>query len=463
MRKYLILAVLIVALMAVPAFASVQNIKVSGDIKESLVVRHNFDLGLNAVDEQDQNVFLSQVRIGIDADLTDNVSACISLLNERIWNDDTNTDGDIEVDLAYVELREMLYSPLTVTIGRQVLFLGNGLILGDGPDNTTAGPLLGVASDLSERSGQDGIKFALDYDPLTIEAFAFKMNENDAGIARTAEDDDADLYGITAAYRLSDKWNSTVQGYFLAQQDNIKTNAFAKLDTIYIPGFLIRTNPIKGLATSLEMAWQRGTDADVAGLGTGNQRREAMAIQVIADYVLPFEKLAKYNPIVGFKYTYVSGDSNPGDVNNPAGAQSSSEVTTAWNQMYEGQAKGKIYNALMNLTNAHIYEYSLVAVPVEDVTAKLTVTNLYLDKKFDQAVPTTTWRLNRVNTAAGSLVNVNTGKTHLGWEIDTDLVYDYTEDVAFKLSTGWFIPGDVFTGANDDIASQVLTSVDVAF
>ena len=44
-------------------------------------------------------------------------------------------DTKVQLYLASVTMRELLYSPLTVTVGRQVFNYGNGLIIGDGGPN----------------------------------------------------------------------------------------------------------------------------------------------------------------------------------------------------------------------------------------------------------------------------------------------------------------------------------------
>jgi len=129
MRK-LLLALLVVAFVAMPAFASVQNIKVSGSIDSAALYRENFELGLitSAGEDEVQNLFFTITKVGIDADLTDNVAATVELIDERPWG--TGSTVAVEVNLAYVTLREMLYSPLTVVIGRQPIVWGNGFIIG---------------------------------------------------------------------------------------------------------------------------------------------------------------------------------------------------------------------------------------------------------------------------------------------------------------------------------------------
>ncbi|MFH1492288.1 MAG: hypothetical protein ABIE81_02970, partial [Candidatus Omnitrophota bacterium] len=146
-RLILILTCALVVGLAIPAFAEVQNIKVSGDIKVTGVNRGQLDLR-EASDENELDdtisAMLSTVRLRVDADLTENVSTTVRLINERVWgelyneNSQDATSGSstigqdalVELDLAYLTLKEFFYAPLTVIIGRQPLRYGNGLIIG---------------------------------------------------------------------------------------------------------------------------------------------------------------------------------------------------------------------------------------------------------------------------------------------------------------------------------------------
>ena len=67
------------------------------------------------------NVGLSQVRVRVDADLTDNIAATVRLLNERVWGEEgqAGDETDIDLDLAYVAVKEFLYSPLSLIVGRR--------------------------------------------------------------------------------------------------------------------------------------------------------------------------------------------------------------------------------------------------------------------------------------------------------------------------------------------------------
>src|SRR3989344_5369140 len=84
MKKTILLAMLLVAFVAMPAMASVQNVKISGSIDSTWLVRNNFDLGLNNIGDESQNLFITQAILQADADLTDNVSTTIALIKERV-------------------------------------------------------------------------------------------------------------------------------------------------------------------------------------------------------------------------------------------------------------------------------------------------------------------------------------------------------------------------------------------
>ena len=270
----------------------------------------------------------------MDADLSDNVSTTVGLINERAWNAETGTNGNsddtnVQLYLASVTMRELLYSPLTVTVGRQVFYYGNGLILGNGPNNMATGNLQYIAADLTMRTAEDGIKAVLDYKPLTIDMFYFKNSQSSDSISGlyNNNNESSDVYGINANYQLSDPWNTVVEGYLFGRSngknmddDSLTINSSGttvsasgtdKNDTLYVPGLRVSTNPIKGLNVQGELAWQLGNKPVGLTVGTTSygqeaEHRDAMAAQFLASYALPV--LEKYKPTVNASYTYVSGD-----------------------------------------------------------------------------------------------------------------------------------------------------------
>jgi hypothetical protein len=474
MRKTIALAMLLVAFAAMPAFASVQNVKVGGSIDSTYLFRDNFDLGNNIVADRQQSLFVTQAKLRVDADLTDQVATTIQLINERAWDQTTDATSDIDLNLAFVTLREMLYSPLTVVVGRQVFSYGNSFIMdaqgvnnvGPGDSNITA-----AAQDLTRQKALDAIRLIFDYDPLSLELLYSKVDANTLTGNPDDIGDDVDLYGVNTSYELGDEMNTQVEAYFFAKVDNAHktgagiaaSNGHPKADTIYLPGLRVSTKPIEGLNVQGEVAWQKGNKRLTSTVGSAslNQQRDALAAQVISNYQVPV--LDEYKPVLQYVYTYVSGDSNPDDIDSTEdGRSSEANRWTAWDPFFENQGRGRIYNALFDLTNSQIHTVSLQANPIEDVTAKVEWNGIWLDKKINNLAPTSSTFTVRQPDNTTFTADVTRDES-IGHEIDCDLTYDYTEDVQLGASFGWFIPGDVFVAANDSVASQAIVHGNVNF
>ena len=475
MRKTILLAFALVAFVTIPAMASVQNVKIGGSIDSTWLVRNNFDLGLNRTGDETQNLFITQTMLTIDSDLTDNVSTTIHLINERAWDQkDPAVDAPVDIHLAYVTLREMLYSPLTVVAGRQAFHYGNSFIVDSSGTNNSAPTDSGIAliaGDLTKQTAMDAVRLIFDYEPLSIELLFSKIGSRNNTLV-SLPNDDVDLYGVNAGYKVGDSMNTEVEAYFFAKNDKLTNPAAAsnsKADSVYVPGLRASTNPIEGLNVQAEVAWQRGNKVVSSTDINENQQRDAMGVQIIANYKVPV--MEQYKPILGYVYTYVSGDSNPGDVRSPdvasSGYEASSNKWTAWDPMFESQAGGTIYNALFNLSNAHIHTVSAQVNPIEDVTAKVSWTNLRLDKGLSGNSANTAMTLVQPDGTATGLLGVKVDEKDIGNEIDATLTYDYTEDVQFGANFGWFLPGDLFQSANglynDHIASQAIVHGNVNF
>jgi len=486
MKKLLVSA--IVVLMASPAFAAIQNVKVSGDITSTWVGRSNFDLGTTLGSEglgtvltnpqpvglKRQNVFITQTRLRVDADLSDNVSTTVGLINERAWGAEgafatgstQAQNTDVQIYLASVTMRELLYSPLTVTVGRQIFNYGNGLIMGDGgPNNQSRGDLQFIAQDLTMRTTRDGVKAILDYKPLTIDLFYFKNGQFLVNGNPITKKSSSDVYGINANYQLSDPWSTVVETYIFSRingNDITGVTTSNRGDTLFVPGLRASTNPVKGLNVQGELAWQLGNHPVVVSGVNEAERRRAMAAQLLASYALPVYQ--KYKPSVNASYTYVSGDKN-GSTNFGADAVSSAKHYTAWDPFNENQGDGTIYNTLFPLTNMHIVALGASANPMEDVTAAFTWSGLWAADSYSSG--TTSENPLLLFQPDGGTGTISPATKHdaraLGNEYDVNLTYNYTEDVTFGVSLGWFVPGSIFTNNNNNTASQALADVAVKF
>jgi len=485
MKKLLVAAVILV--LASPAFAAIQNVKVSGDITESYLNDNSLDLGytggtpVTPVGMKKQSVFLSQVRLRVDADLSDNVSTTVGLINERAWNTENdgtlgdnaspnNLDTNVQLYLASITLRELLYSPLTVTIGRQAFNYGNGFVLGDGgPINSATGNLGNIYADLTERTAYDGVKAVLDYKPLTIDLIYFKNEQNLTSISGGYESNlkqSSDVYGYNANYQLSDPWNTVVEQYLFTRVDGSgleDVSAEGKGDTLYVPGLRASTNPIKGLNVQGEIAWQLGDRVVTAGSGPDAEHRDAMAAQVLASYSLPV--LEKYKPTVNAAYTYVSGDKNSIENENVPAGLKSSKLYSAWDEFNTIQGAGTIYRALFPMSNENIISLGGSVNPLEDVTVGATWSDIWAAERISAQNPLYLIQPNGSTIESGTnfVPGTKNNDYGIGNEADVNVTYNYTEDVTFGLSLGWFVPGSVFSNTNHDTASQAIANVGVKF
>jgi len=435
-RLILVLALaLVVGLTFSAAYAEVQNVKVSGDIIASGVARSHFNLAVDPADKSilKQNFLMSQVRVRIDADLTDNVATTVRLINERIWSGQSQDNNNIDLDLAYVTMKEFLYSPLTLTIGRQEIAFGNSLIIGNAKatSNTTS-----IPTDLSENKAFDAIRATLNYDPLVVDLVYAQVKQNN-----TTDRNTISLTGINANYAINKKVNVSAY-YWLKKNDDHSTGGTtsSRPDMLSTLGGLVSATPIENLTTSLEAAYQFGKNTE-----TNNQKKhDAWALQAMADYT--FAKV-KMTPKIGASYTYLSGNKGGADTRNDG-----------WDAMFYDQKLNNIVYTILPFSNMNAFNLKGSMKPVEDVTVGLVYG--YYNVAQKDAGTFTIPNTYDGGTAYGT--GTYTGKTHLGSAIDGTVTYDYTEDVQFGLTGGLFLPGNALA-SNAQNATQLIGSVKVSF
>lgn len=484
MKRVVLLVMAGVLGISAPAFASVQNMKLSGDIETSYIHRHKLDLGTTSANQFRQDIFITQTRLRLDADLTDQVSTTISLINERAWNEDREDDGsasatggsnDVDIHLAYVTLREMLYQPLTVVIGRQSFAYGNSFVIDSGgPDAFLGGSggLKGVAEDLSKRRAMDAVRLILDYNPVTIDLVGAKPDANTVG-GLVPHDDDVDLYGVNVNYKRGDQWDTVLETYFWSRIDNsVKTNSLAGIlisnnglepDTLYMPGLRFSVTPVKDLLILQgEIAVQRGNKATTF-LGADNVNREAFGGQAIAIFFLPWEPFKTMHSYLVSVYTYLSGDSGAAE----AGTHNDDHYTQ-WDGMYENQGRGSLFNSFAAYapTSSHSMYLRWTNYFSKDIHLDLSWLGVWLDKPLDDSSggcgPALTCI--PIRQPDGRLITTKmTNNSHYLDEVGFKLVYDYTEDVELNGGMMWLIPGNAFHGDNDQVATQGIVSTLVKF
>jgi hypothetical protein len=339
----------------------------------------------------------------------------------------------------------MLYSPLTLIIGRQDLYYGTGLIVGPGmcqdPENVLK------YDDLSPVSGYDAVRAILDYDPWTLDLLMAKMAEEDEGTT-TSRDSDTDLYGVNLGYRFG-SYNAEMEGYLfylrdqnydltVYHQDNTANYVFEDTD-VYTGGLRASLVPTENLSVRAEIAAQWGEIRDNGDTSNPNSAdierdREAMAVNVAGNY--NFANV-RFNPTLGVEYLYLSGEEVGSSDTAVEREYNDTSDFEAWHPIYRGMAMGTIRDNLeiyyatndpedtTGCTNQHTVKAS-GSLDLGELVDGLSLNLAYLHYWFDEEP---------------SLTNK---EDDIGDEIDLTVTYDYTEDVRFALDGALFIPGDYY-------------------
>lgn len=520
----------LVAFFAASAYAETQNVKVSGDLAIRGFWRDNYGGNQSFVSSPNEQIdtqngantngaregtsrsnsqwFMSTTELQVDADLTDNVSTCIRLLNQRDWNaaketsiaqntrpvssigsggyghinngvvgaggagyyDDQN-EFAVDVELAYLTLKNFLYSPLTVTIGRQNLWFGKGFIVGANQRvrnaiyygmNGYPQPL--GAPEYSAQNAFDSVKAVLDFDPWTLTGIFSRIWQNDL-----RSDDGVDLWGANVGYKF-DAYKGEAEGYWFYKRDKqiqpwVDIDQSNDVNTIGLRGSF---DPIDIVTLYAEFAGQFGAYT-TSSLQSNKRARVAGALDVGGELRYFTDKWA-WKPKFGLEFIWYSG-------NEPENTTGMDAVTGSgqyhgWDPMFRGKTDslirefigryyfsatypfepGKYYNSADNsFQNQYQMIFSGSLQPMDSL--KLTGN---LNMFWNQ------YPYRRSMAKSGGYV---------GTELDFGATWDYTEDVSFNLVAGFFAPGEVYSVRDErtnvtsgkDTATDVVASVKVSF
>jgi len=426
----------------VPAMAEVKSIKVGGDAVIRMIMRDNLDFLADSGDESEAWI-MSQIRLYVGAELSDNVSAMVRLINERDWGKSylqtmagaggvvglpADSSDDIKLDLAYLKIGDLFVPGLSATLGRQEILLGKGFVVGNANGTlpaVTANTAI-RASDLTARKSFDA--WRLDYQvgtvPLTLTLFDAKVIEesaNDAlaflGLGMLWSGNDVDLLGLNAAYKLD---NATIEGYAL----NLNANLPGDNVDIWTIGARVDHNllAVPGLNYNIELAWQTG---DLPG----GLDQNAFGGMVDISYTAQNQWLPK----IGAAWTYYSGDDDATDDENQT-----------WIPLFPDNQADRIgaitYAATLglggaNLTNISVPKLYAAFSPAERHTISLAW--------YPQTL------MNEVPSGADD---------ELGYEVDLGYSCKITDDVSFGLLAAY-----ADSEAADEEAMQVIGTVAVSF
>ncbi len=201
--KKLLLAAVICLVAIVPASAA--KVGISGSLLTEAFTTMDYDL------DNDARGDFGQLRQDAEMDFTfqlsDNVLGVIDLRANNMLVNSGFADV-LNVNQAYVQAKEFLYAPLTMTIGKQKMHYalrGDGMSMWLGYDAANAG----ITGDFDPVPV--GFKGTLNYQNLIIDLFIMKYVES---AAHPMAAGDTDLYGFNVDYWLSEDVDNLVNFYF---------------------------------------------------------------------------------------------------------------------------------------------------------------------------------------------------------------------------------------------------------
>jgi hypothetical protein len=503
--------VALVAFFAVSAYAETQNVKVSGDLAIRGFARDNYGLGsaaftgapnernivggvvgpnvMGSISRSNQGWFMSTTEVQVDADLTDNVSTCIRLVNQRDWNVTDQPAGytsveqvssfgsggfghaplgyeqgggnsydefGVDLELAYVTLKNFIYSPLTVSVGRQNLWFGKGFIVGANQRVNLNQPI--SAPEYTALNAFDSVKTVLDFDPWTLTGIYSKIWQNDIQV-----DDGVDLWGANIGYKF-DSYKGEAEGYWFYKRDK-QVRAFNwdpksngnDINTIGLRGSF---DPIDIITVYGEFAGQFGSYVGNQ-LQANNRGRVAGALDVGAEFRYFVDKWA-WKPKLGVEFIWYSGNSQDTTLEPTEG----NGMYTGWDPMFRGKADSLIreyigryyfsskygfdarnyYNCVDNsFQNQGQLIFSGSVQPMDSLKLTSNLNMFWNQFTYDP--------------------DTMKDRGYVGTELDFGATWDYTEDVSFNLVTGLFVPGSVYFNDQSTAATaaDVVGSVKVSF
>lgn len=419
MWKRLLVAVAVVA-MAVPAFSAVESIKVGGDIEIYGIKRADMDVG-----EEEVDWFQTHTRVYIQAALTDNVEAMVRLINERMWLGPEYYYGDYEyefqtmLDLAYIKVSDLLTSGLVLTVGRQEIQFGEGLVVGSAYIpyyNYPSGDTWIAAEDLGKMKAFDAIRLDYSFNQVPVDLTAFM-----AKVYEKFDIYDWNLYGLNLGFNAGEV--ARVEGYYVRLQDMSENDVNVTTAGVRVTG------EVAGFALKGEYAKQFGEwdSEDVENKG--------WALLLGGQYNFPQSEMAAY---IKAQLNLYSGDDDYGDDEN-----------NQWITYFPANVASRIgaINYILAttispewLSNARVINVGGGISPVEKIAVSLDWFNVnYMEEPF--------WA----------------DDTAVGNEIDAAVTYKYSEDLTFGLQYGVLLLGDALDDYLDEDPWQLIASMKVVF
>jgi hypothetical protein len=460
------LLVLMMLLLTVPAFA-VQMTVAEGDASNGVKldlggeVRFrgydmanfwNFD---DNTDTDDFSTYRLRTRFFTKVGVADNVSGFIRFSNQtwgdsvftsetmakppesRNWNGQ-NSDGNVFVDNAYIDVNNFLGAPVDLRMGRQDVMYGSGFVV-----------FTGMSDVASTAFYFDGIKASLRFSKAAkLDLLCLKDKEN----IRTdlGGNDDVDLNGLYFTANCP-VMGGQQEAYVLNKTDNGHRSDGTTVDKdIWMGGLRLSRTYDSGLNYSAEGAYQWG-DAYRDAITGKVLDQSAYGYKLEVGYAVPMDSV-KLRPFIG--YTSMSGDEKSGD-NDFEG----------WDVFYGGWPQfGDLLSwVFVNGPGKFSTGYSqTTSVTGEDNYSNLNLATLGTDINVGKVKSSLSYT--KLMIADNTTVNANLKQAEdYGDYYLFMITYPYNKYLSFTLDTGAIDPGDAFPDTNDDMAYEVFWETSVKF
>jgi len=439
--------------LAASSFAAVENVKVGGDLTFRGFYRNGFDFNKDAGagTKINPHFIYAGARVFVSADLTNNVSAMVRMISERDMGNDyvREITGSILLDLGYIKAADLFLPGLALTVGRQEIQFGEGLVIGSryraidypGADIGTA------AVDYGQQKAFDAIRldYAVKGAPITFSGFKAKILESyNVGtvtlpVIGTLDLEDVDVYGLNMMWKPD---TFTVEPYIA---NAIMYHTATNIMTGGVRGTWAPA-ALKGLELKGEFAKQFG---DLKGVLGTDSKPAGWAGYLGGGYTFP----VAMKPSVGLTYNYFSGwDGTGNDVKS-------------WIPLFPSDVASRVgkiaYPALFPAGEGmviNVQNPGLINAGAGLQSIKLGL-GLQPTDKLGLGLDFFYLKTNEAGAASSS--------TNLGNEIDLSLKYMYTEDLWMGIDYGYFMKGDYIRDntslGETENAWQLIGSIGLSF
>ncbi len=390
--KTLVIAALVLSMAGV-AVAELQNVEVGGKLK----IRGNYyrmdDFGATSAVEQ-------RTLLNVKADFTNDVSTFIEFDSYNNWGDgfrssyltgiDGRGDADVDLYQAYINVKNLWGTPLSLRVGRQELVFGSEFLLGNNDSNAFFTGL-----------SYDAIRLTFANDMFKADAFAAKLAESYQNFGKG----DLDLYGVYGSYIGIE--DVTIDAYWLYVQDNRVAGQDIDIHTFGLRG----AGTFSGFDFDVEAAYQFGNidgqpSACPFGFGEADVDYDGFAGNAVLGYTFDMA----WQPRVFAKFAYIDGGKRDDDC-------WSNDRTMPFNRLFSDVDYSVFLDNNSNLTNLIYYGLGVQVMPTECVSLQLAGAYLDVEKSYGN-------------------------ESDLGWEVNLSGTYHYSEDLAFSAGYSHFFGGD---------------------